>query len=328
MAYTVTVHVALPGTPLKNGPKPTSQAGHVWYEITDTATNTSRSYGFQSINGTASGPGEVVDNDTDNYQNPYYSRTIEITEAQYKSLQQYGENGYQKRWNHFHNQYGGLANSCVDFTWGGLNQAGLHANGYTTFLGIKVSDTKELLDFEGKIRPKANIDFIQSIQAPFPASKLNQEQHNPRPKQDWMQRQLTENEQKPQPTWDAQQPQMANATRFHDRPDLAGLSEKIGAAFPNLNSEQNERLTAYWAYRCARECMPVESIGRMVAEHRSDGRNLLHAFNQAETQAVTANLEKALNTPVEQSLNALQQADLQQQALAQQQAHSAPVMKV
>ena len=61
MAYTVTVYVALPGTPLENGK--TSQAGHVWYQIKDTATNTSKSYGFQSVNGTGSGPGEVVISD-------------------------------------------------------------------------------------------------------------------------------------------------------------------------------------------------------------------------------------------------------------------------
>ncbi len=321
MAYTVTVYVALPGTPLKDGK--TSQAGHVWYEIEDTVAKTSQSYGFLSVNGTASGPGRVVDTDTDNYQKPYYSRTLEITEAQYKSLQQYGENGLQGRWNHFHSQYGGLANSCVDFTWGGLRQAGLHANGHTTFLGIKVSDTKELLDFEGKIRPKANIDFIQSIQAPFPNSSLNREDHHPRPKQTFKQWLLTENEQQ------QEQPQTASATRFHNRPELTGLSEKIGVAFPHLNGEQNERLTAYWANRCVRECMPVESIGRMVAEQHRDGRNLLHALNQTETQIVTANLDKALNTPVEQSLSALQQTQGQQQeAMAQQQGHGGMVMRV
>ena len=202
MAYTVTVYVALPGTPLSDPPNTTSKAGHVWYEIADTATNTSKSYGFQSINGTASGPGEVVISDTNNYQNPYYSHTLEISKEQYEQLKQYGENGRQGHWNHFHSQYGGLANSCVDFTWIGLRQAGLHANGHTAFLGIKLSDTKELLDFEGKIKPKANIDFIRSIQAPFPNSPLNGENYNPLPKQTLMQRFLTENEQQTQPAWD------------------------------------------------------------------------------------------------------------------------------
>ena len=119
-------------------------------------------------------------------------------------------------------------------------------------------------------------------------------------------------------------------SRFQAHPQLAELSEKITGAFPHLSGEQNERLTAYWANRCVRERMPVESIGRLEQEHRQDGRHLLHAINQNGNQIVTANLDKALGTPVEQSLNALQQAQgqqlavLQQQETAQQQAHSGP----
>lgn len=102
-------------------------------------------------------------------------------------------------------------------------------------------------------------------------------------------------------------------SRFQAHPQLAELSEKITGAFPHLSGEQNERLTAYWANRCVRERMPVESIGRMAEEHRSDGRHLLHAINQNENQIVTANLDKALNTPVEQSLQNLSQAQQLQQ---------------
>ena len=59
-----------------------------------------------------------------------------------------------------------------------------------------------------------------------------------------------------------------------------------------LSSEQNERLTAYWANRCVRERMPVESIGRLEQEHRKDGRHLLHTINQNGNQIVIANLEQ------------------------------------
>lgn len=308
MAYTVTVYVALPGTPLLNPPNTTSKAGHVWYKIADTATNTTKSYGFQSVNGTPGGPGEVVDTDTKNYQKPYYSRTLEISKDQYEQLKQYGEDGLQGNWNHFRSQYGGLANSCVDFTWVGLNRAGLNA----TFKlpGMQVP----LQSFEGKFKPMDNIRSIRSIQAPFPNSPLNRENHNPRPKQSFTQWLLTENEQQTQPARDAKT-QMAGLGAAHLRAHagLAELSEKIGSAFPHLSSEQNERLTAYWANRCVRERMPVESIGRLEQEHRQDGRHLLHAINQNGNQIVTANLDKALGTPVEQSLNALQQAQGQQQ---------------
>lgn len=324
MAYTVTVYVALPGTPLENGK--TSQAGHVWYKIADTANNTSKSYGFQSVNGTPGGSGEVVDTDTKNYQNPYYSRTLEISKEQYEQLKQYGEDGLQGNWSHFSNRYGGLLNSCVDFTWVGLNQAGLHTT--LKLPGVQVP----LQSFEGAFKPMDNIERIRSIQAPFPNSPLNRENHNPRPKQTFTQWLLTENEQQQQaqPAWSADQPQTAgiNVGRFHAHAGLAELSEKIGTAFPHLSSEQNERLTAYWANRCARECMPVESIGRMVLDRSDDGRNLVHALNREETQFVSANLDKALNTPVEQSLSALQQEQQLAQEMVQQQAHSGPGIRV
>lgn len=119
---------------------------------------------------------------------------------------------------------------------------------------------------------------------------------------------------------------------FRD-PALLAFSDKIAGMFPQMSQEDNARLTAYWANRCVREGMPVESVGRMVSDRHQDGRQLLHAINQEETQVVTANMHKALDTPVEQSLAKLQQAQLphqeqaQQQMLAQQQAQ-AVVMKM
>ena len=117
----------------------------------------------------------------------------------------------------------------------------------------------------------------------------------------------------PEATHPPQEEAQPNTSRLRTHPGLVGLSDKISAAFPHLSSEQNERLTVYWANRCVRERMPVESIGRMAEEHRSDGRHLLHAINQNENQIVTANLDKALNTPVEQSLQNLSQAQQLQQ---------------
>ena len=117
----------------------------------------------------------------------------------------------------------------------------------------------------------------------------------------------------PEATHTPQEEAQPNTSRLRTHPGLVGLSDKISAAFPHLSSEQNERLTAYWANRCVRERMPVERIGRMAEEHRSDGRHLLHAINQNENQIVTANLDKALNTPVEQSLQNLSQAQQLQQ---------------
>lgn len=339
MAYTVTVYVALPGTPLENGK--TSQAGHVWYKIADTASNTSKSYGFQSVNGTPGGPGEVVDTDTKNYQNPYYSRTLEISREQYEQLKQYGEDGLQGNWSHFSSRYGGLLNSCVDFTWGGLNQAGLHAN--IKLPGLQLPRQ----GFEGSFQPMDNIKHIRSIQAPFPNSPLNRENHTPRPKQTFTQWLLTENEQQqqPLPTWDAQQSQAAQEAQaiatagqatsgyFHASPGLTALSEKISMTFPQLDEEKVARLAAQGAWQCAREKMPVREVVD-VEYMRLGEKDLLLMYNGGHENMVTADIRKALNTPVDQSLNAIAQVQQEQQWQAQgqqevqQQAHSGPVLKV
>jgi hypothetical protein len=74
--YTVTVYVAAPGTPLAGGG--TSAAGHMYLSVEH--GDWSRSYGFAPIeHGATSGPGAITYRDSQNYQNPYYARTMEIT---------------------------------------------------------------------------------------------------------------------------------------------------------------------------------------------------------------------------------------------------------
>ena len=180
------------------------------------------------------------------------------------------------------------------------------------------------LQAQGLSLPGSKLDYVdasnpvQPISSTLAGSSLSNVRYNPILQAgDSVQKapnseQQTEQQQEPKKT----QPAASSAlihSRFQAHPQLAELSEKITGAFPHLSGEQNERLTAYWANRCVRERMPVESIGRMAEEHRSDGRHLLHAINQNENQIVTANLDKALNTPVEQSLQNLSQAQQLQQ---------------
>ncbi|WP_052189793.1 MULTISPECIES: hypothetical protein [Xenorhabdus] len=98
--YTVTIYAAHPGTPLNdNSGKPrfdeekgeriTSAAGHMWYKISD--GNTNDSYGFAPIDSGIKGPGEVTKKDTIHYENPRFSRTMEITEEHYNQLKEYGD---------------------------------------------------------------------------------------------------------------------------------------------------------------------------------------------------------------------------------------------
>lgn len=191
--YTLSVRVALPGTPLmkedgvtqqrtddKKQELKTSSAGHMWYSVSNGSTSTSYGFAPKEDNWiSAVGPGSVDTKDDITYHKPYYTRTMEITKEQYEQLKEYGESAIINNNSNFNTYYVGTSNSCVDFTWKALNSAGIeHAK-----------DS----DYEGRLKPKKNIENIKSIVAPFPESELNKEESNPKPKQTLGQKFLTEN---------------------------------------------------------------------------------------------------------------------------------------
>ena len=172
--YTVSIYVAAPGTPLANGT--TSAAGHLYFEISHGQDR--NSFGFApSAHGSVTGPGEVSNGDVQNYSAPFYRRTMEISKAQYEKLKDFAENPEK---HNFDMNYNGATNSCIDFTWGALNHAGLHG---------RPLPIMELKNFEGNLKPLDNVGPIRSIQAPFPSSKLNKEHYNdmpPRSLKQWL----------------------------------------------------------------------------------------------------------------------------------------------
>lgn len=179
--YSVTIYVAAPGTPLVRSGG-TSAAGHMYYAISDGKQE--RSYGFApKEHGRSSGPGKVYDTDLKDYKDPYYSRTIEITKDQYDKLREFGNDPAKYK---FDMEYSGARNSCIDFTWGALNHAGLQRQ---TFFGIGDKG------FEGDLKPLQNIDDIKTIKAPFPESPLNAEHQNKMPSRTFLQWLITEQEQ-------------------------------------------------------------------------------------------------------------------------------------
>lgn len=164
--YTVTIYVAAPGTPLSSGG--TSAAGHVYLAVKH--GDWSKSYGFApAVHGASSGPGAVTNEDVKDYVKPYYSRTMEISKAQFDKIVEYGSKAAKHG---FNMEYNGLSNSCIDFTWGALNHAGLH----------RQSKSGQDKEFEGAVRPLENKQEIQKIPDPVPGSKLNTEHDNPMPK--------------------------------------------------------------------------------------------------------------------------------------------------
>src|SRR5690554_2777470 len=88
--YILRIYVAAPGTPVQPPGADSAQrsaAGHVYFSVSDGSEE--RGYGFSPIESGTRGPGHVVRDEHRAYQEPAYIRTMEISKAQYDSLQMY-----------------------------------------------------------------------------------------------------------------------------------------------------------------------------------------------------------------------------------------------
>ncbi|WP_044313560.1 calcium-binding protein [Pseudomonas syringae] len=143
---TLTVKVAGIGTPLSDGG--VSKTGHMWYEIRNDNGET-QSYGFAPAeNGQWNGPGEVSGEDSAHYTETDFSREINISQQQYDALDGYGSDPFTHG---FDTWYNGIDNSCVDFVWGALSDAGLNPGPGA---------------FEGNIFPQNNIEDLKKVLGP------------------------------------------------------------------------------------------------------------------------------------------------------------------
>lgn len=161
----ITINIADSGTPVfdpKTGlPKP-SVTGHMWFELKDNAGQ-KVSYGFapdSAYEGKPIAPGSAVGTDSNNYQGPrYYTREVEISQAQYDSIKNYGDatlkaspgsvvsvkdvNGNNQSFTLYYN---GLTNSCIDYVWKGLSVGGLNP-----------------ANFEGALVPTWNVSYVNKV---------------------------------------------------------------------------------------------------------------------------------------------------------------------
>jgi hypothetical protein len=196
--YSVTIYVALPGTPLLVT-QPEGQSsipGHLYYvtRVHDAKTlevlsesesdnkegsSLTKSWGFApKKHGAIDGPGAVQINDLDDYQTPYYARTIEISPEQHQKLNAFGQDPAK----HGFNMHYSWHNNCVDFTWLALHYAGISANTLSRFVLV---NTVGLLDadwkYDGTLIPENNVAAVRSIKPPYLKAALNSEQFNRRP---------------------------------------------------------------------------------------------------------------------------------------------------
>ena len=183
----LTIYLASPGTPLKEGG--TSLTGHMY--LGTSHRDVQESFGFAPSGRSRGGdsddtPGEVSGKDFENYKDPYYSRTLEVTKDQYDKIREFAADPAKHG---FDMKYDAFANSCVDFSWAALNYAGLHRQ--TVLGGIK--------GYEGEPKVLHNEPEIRQLRPPFLDSELNKEVRNPMPERDVWQHILSDNDRHPDP---------------------------------------------------------------------------------------------------------------------------------
>jgi len=209
--YTVDIVIAAPGTPLMDpktglqevldGVPQTSSPGHMFY-VLHASGEPAKSFGFApKVHGSINGPGDIMPDDADVYKDPRHTRTLEISEAQYRKLEAFGSDpekfGFSKH-------YEDVRHNCVDFTWEALNHAGIErkrsidVNALGGPAGQLFPDVRIPLDINGGgkdgYRPLRNIHGVDSIDPPFPNSDLNRTKTNPMPDRTWKQRLLSDND--------------------------------------------------------------------------------------------------------------------------------------
>jgi len=117
---TLTVDVTAPGVGLSNGGN--SVAGHMWYTLTNDDGDTT-SFGFEPLQEYSSnGPGTVEGTDNSTYNSIQYSSSVTITQDQYNTLLNFGDNSQSYGYNQ---NYNAITNNCVTFTWDALSQIGI-----------------------------------------------------------------------------------------------------------------------------------------------------------------------------------------------------------
>lgn len=138
--YTLTIYVAGAGTPLlkngkpwmENGKQLTSDPGHVFYGISEDGGQTIKAYGFAPPHGSEKfswtspdKPGEVQKDEHKVYSKQVYRKTVAITEAQYKTLENFGKN--PKKYSFNSDIYNWNSRSCIDFVYAALNASNVYS---------------------------------------------------------------------------------------------------------------------------------------------------------------------------------------------------------
>ena len=256
--------------------------------------------------------------DYKDYKDPRYSRTMEISKEQYDKLQAFGKDPARHG---FDMEYGGATNSCIDFTWGALNHAGLHRD---TLLGKDK-------DYEGALKPLDNILDIKSIDAPFPKSQLNREQHHEMPDRS-LKQWLISDQQQDAPT--APSRDQASASR----PDP--LVSQAEAAVRRVDAKAGREYDGQSACMAASAACLAKTNGLSQIDHvvLSEARGAVRAgenmfvlqgeLGDPAQRRAQMKTQDAISTPVDQSVVQLQALDQAQQRQPQVHAMENPAREI
>lgn len=106
---TITVNIAGGGHPTSGGGDK-STAGHMWITLPDGST-------------TGYAPGGVTPDDGSTYDPGYYQKEVNLTPEQYAGLERFLSD--PSKYGFGGDDYNPLWNSCVDYVWRALREAGL-----------------------------------------------------------------------------------------------------------------------------------------------------------------------------------------------------------
>nr|WP_199040398.1 XVIPCD domain-containing protein [Dyella sp. ASV24] len=306
--YTLTVYIAAPGTPLlEEHPGDKSTPGHMFYVVND-GVKGPRSYGFAPVDhGSIDGQGFTPRNDLQNYKDPLYSRTMEISKEQYDKLTAFGDDPKQHG---FDMQYKDVRNNCVDFTWAALNHAGIQHQNHVDLSPaggrIPLPGTSE---GKSALRPTQNIDDVKSIKDPVPGSPLNKEHTNPMPSRDFKQWLLSDI-----PLDDPSHPGNAMYKQAHEGVAKLNAQHQVPASDRDMDFAASIATNA--------KAGGLDRIDHVMLSPEGDkvfavqgNVNSLHGMDR---QMVSMQTVEALNTPLAQSSANWQQAAEQGQQVQQQ----------
>ena len=109
---------------------------------------------------------------------------------------------------------------------------------------------------------------------------------------------------------------------------IESLVNKIGEILPvNINITLGNNISLYCANKCVKEGLALDNVGKVSLEQTDTGKNLVCMTSTDGQQFVTADMNKGMQVPAEQSAEAISQqyTQQQQQAIEQQQQKSVAV---